>query len=76
MILLHMRHIRQAGNDSRGYCSRGTRAWCERYNINYTQFLLHGINVEIIESIGDAFAIEVCQIARAEHAKQQEVSNG
>lgn len=71
MILLHMRHIREGG-----YCSRGARAWCERYKINYTHFLQHGIDVEVIEKIGDAFAMDVCTRAREEHAKQQEVSNG
>lgn len=65
MILLHPHHIRQGG-----YCMRGARAWCERYNINYTQFVLHGIDVEIIEANGDAFAMHVCQLAREEHASK------
>lgn len=71
MILLHIKHIHQGG-----YCSRGARTWAARHNINYTQFVLHGIDVEIIERIGDAFALHVCQLAREEHAAQQEVNNG
>lgn len=72
MILLRIQHIHKGG-----YCSRGARAWAARHNINYTQFVLHGIDVEIIEKVGDAFAMHVCQIARDEHAaKQQEVNNG
>lgn len=72
MIMLHMRHI-HAG----GYCSRGARAWCERHNINYMEFLQHGIAVERIEASGDAFALHVCRLAREEYAAQHtEVNNG
>ena len=72
MILLRIHHIHAAG-----YCSRGARAWAARHNVNYTQFILHGIPVERIEAFGDAFCIAVCKVAREEHAaKQQEVNNG
>lgn len=71
MILLRIQHIHAAG-----YCSRGAREWCARHNVNYTHFILHGIAVERIEAFGDAFCIEVCKVAREEHAKQQEVNNG
>lgn len=72
MILLRIHHIHQGG-----YCSRGAREWAKRHNINYTQFVLNGIDVNIIEKVGDAFAIHVCQIARDEHAAQQkEQGNG
>lgn len=72
MILLHPHHIHKAG-----YCSRGACAWAKRYNINYTQFVMHGIDVTLIEAVGDAFAMEVCKIARDEHAaKEKEQGNG
>lgn len=70
MIKLHIRHIHQGG-----YCSRGARTWAERHNINYTEFVLHGIDVEVIEKVGDAFAMHVCKLARDEHAAK-ESSNG
>lgn len=69
MIKLHPRHLNGL------YCRRGARAWCARHNINYREFVLYGIDVEVLEAVGDAFAIEVCAIARKEHA-QQEVKNG
>lgn len=71
MIMLRIHHIHDCG-----YCSRGARAWAQRHNFNYTEFLTVGINVERIEEVGDHFAIEVCQYARREHATQQGVSNG
>lgn len=71
MILLFPRHIRKGG-----YCMRGARAWAERYNINYMQFAQHGIDVEVIEKVGDAFAMHVCQIAREEHAANEGASDG
>lgn len=72
MILLRIHHIHQGG-----YCSRGARAWCLRHNVNYTEFILRGIAVERIEAFGDAFAMDVCRIARNEHAaKQKEQSDG
>lgn len=72
MILLRIHHIHKAG-----YCSRGAREWCKRHNVNYTDFILNGIAVERIEAVGDAFCIEVCKIARDEHAaKQQGVEHG
>lgn len=70
VIRLHIRHIRQAG-----YCASGARAWAKRHNINYTEFLQNGIDVEVFEQIGDHFAMHVCHLAR-EEAAQQEVSNG
>ena len=51
---------------------RGARTWADRYNINYTQFVLHGIDVEVIEKIGDAFSLHVCKLAREEHAAKGE----
>lgn len=66
-IMLRIHHIRQAG-----YCARGARAWAKRHNINYTQFLQDGIDIEVFEAIGDHFALEVCAVARKEH----EVKNG
>lgn len=72
MTMLHIRHIRQGG-----YCARGAREWAKRHNINYTEFLQRGIDCDVIEKIGDHFAMTVCRLAREEEAtQQQEVNNG
>jgi hypothetical protein len=72
MTRAYVRHIRASG-----LCMRGARAWCARYNINYTEFLQHGIECDVLEATGDHFAITVSKAAREEAARQQEeVSNG
>lgn len=75
MILVQMRHCRAVNGLQGGSCSRGIRLWATRHNINYTKFLQDGLAVEVLEATGDAFALEACRLARAEHAGQG-VNNG
>lgn len=70
-IRVHMKHIWQMH-----CCSRGARIWAQRHGIDYTKFLREGVPVETLEATGDAFALAVCKIARAEAAKYSEVNNG
>jgi hypothetical protein len=71
MTRMYVRHIRASG-----LCMRGARAWAERHNINYTEFLKHGIECDVLEATGDHFALTVCKLAREEEAQKNEVSNG
>lgn len=71
MTRMYVRHIRDSG-----LCMRGARAWAERHNINYTDFLQNGIECDVLEAIGDHFALMVCRRAREEEAQQKEVMNG
>lgn len=61
VVLVHMRHVRQAN-----LCSSGMRAWAERHGIDALDFIRHGIPAERLEATGDHFALAVCKIARAE----------
>jgi hypothetical protein len=69
---VRIRHVRQAN-----LCASGTRAWFQRYNIDYTHFLKHGIDAEVLIATGDHFAHVVVEKAKAEEGAQlKEAKNG
>lgn len=61
--MITMAHIRRAG-----YCAAGARAWFAAKGLDWSAFLRHGVAVEVFEATGDAMAIRVARIARAEVA--------
>lgn len=71
MTRVYVRHIRASN-----LCMRGARAWAARHNINYTDFLLNGIECDKLAATGDHFALTVVRLAREEEARLREVSNG
>lgn len=71
MTTVRIKHIRQAG-----FCASGTRAWFERYNIDYTDFLKNGIDAERILAVGDHFGNVCVEKARAEEQQLKEAGNG
>lgn len=56
-----MAHIRQVH-----FCSRGARAFFERYGLDWASFLREGIPASELEATGDALAARVCSLAREE----------
>jgi hypothetical protein len=58
-FLITMRDIRAVH-----MCSRGTRAFCERHGLDYSELISNGLPVEVIEATGDAMALEVIEVAR------------
>ena len=65
-VIVHMRHVRSMKG-----CSRGARAFCERYGIDWPAFLKGGIPASRLRATGDAMAIRLAEIAEAEHGRQQ-----
>jgi hypothetical protein len=59
--LVTMRHMRIAG-----YCSRGTRTFFARHGLDWSGFLRNGIPARALEGTGDAMAVRVARMARAE----------
>ena len=45
-------------------CSRGARAFFERHDLDYSDFLRNGIDTETLEKTGDAMALRVIEVAR------------
>lgn len=57
-----MKHIRQAT-----ICAGGARAWFSLHGINWTDFLTHGVPVDVLRDTGDALALPVIAFAEADH---------
>ena len=60
-IRVTMRHVRQCK-----MCSRGARAFFDRYGMDWSEFLRAGVPVEALEQTGDAMALQAVAVARAE----------
>jgi len=58
-VLVKMEHVRQCK-----MCSRGARAFFNRHNLNWSDFLTNGIPVEKIEATKDAMALKVAKVAK------------
>lgn len=69
MILVKMTHVRAAK-----MCSRGSRDFCERYGIDWINFLENGLPIEAFDGIEDHMLEQVLIIARAE--AELEVTHG
>lgn len=66
-ITVTMRHVRAARLDGRGVtCAPGVRAWCVRHDVDLRELARHGLPIERVEAIPDAFAQRVAAVARQE----------
>lgn len=68
MIKLYHRHLKQLQ-----FCNRGARAWFERHNLSWRDFLQSGIDLDIIKNIGDEFAQRAVTHV---HAELEKVKHG
>ena len=51
---VYIRHARAIANG--GYCSRGMRKFAERHSLDWEDFLLNGIDADVLRSIDDEMA--------------------
>lgn len=58
-IVVTMQHVRKAK-----MCSRGTRQFFDRYNLDWNTFLQSGISSSVILATGDAMGAKVVEVAR------------
>lgn len=68
--MAHLRSVPGFG-PRRGFCARGGRAWFARHGLDWTDFVRHGIEAEILEQTGDGLAL-----ALVAHARSQEAAHG
>lgn len=61
MTTVHMVHIRQAKQ-----CSRGARAFFLRHGLDWAGFLRNGVDAEKLRATGDAMALKVVEQAERE----------
>lgn len=68
MLIITSRHCRAAG-----MClTPGVRDFCQAHGMDYRAFIRDGIDAELLIATGDAMALQVVAIARAE----LELANG
>jgi len=46
-----------------GYCIKGIKEFCKRHNIDFRNFVAHGIEADILLKTEDAMAIKVVEYA-------------
>lgn len=68
VTIAHARAARIAGSSV--LCAPGIRLWAKRHGVDLRQFAREGMPIEEVERIGDAFALRVAAIARAEAEAQ------
>lgn len=66
-MILKRRHFRNA--DGKRMCAE-LHQWFAEHGLDYRQFLLHGIDADIIRATGDARAEQVIAYAEAEHGQK------
>ena len=59
MIIVKMSHLRELK-----YCSKGVRAFFVRYNLDFQNFLKHGIDEETLSKTNDAMAFRAIEKAK------------
>lgn len=67
---IHMRHARALRGRAMT-CTPGIRTWCRANGVDLRQFAAHGVAGEEALRIGDAFSLQLLDIARRE-----DVTNG
>lgn len=64
-VVVRVEHLRKAR-----MCSRGARAWAQRYGIDYVKFLHDGVPASELEATGDALGMKLAAVAREEAARK------
>lgn len=57
--LVTMTHVRQLH-----YCASGARTFCERYGLDWREFVRHGLPASQFEQTGDALGAKIALAAR------------
>lgn len=60
-VLVRLQHARQAQ-----YCCAGVREFCARHGLDFTTLRTVGLDEALLVATGDAMALRVVSIARAE----------
>lgn len=60
-VTVRMEHMRKAR-----MCSNGVRAFFKRHELDWSDFLKHGIPAEKLAATGDAMALQVVEVARGQ----------
>lgn len=64
MIKATLDDARNSVPGKRKYCTKGIRLFCQKYGIDYQDFRLNGVDIEILIATGDSMALAVVEVAR------------
>lgn len=56
--------------DELGYCARGARRWFARHGLDWSDFVMRGIDADIMLATGDAMALRLVEHVRKQHGQQ------
>lgn len=59
----HMREANALRLGGHTWCVEGGRAWCARNGISWSEFVRHGIPVERVAAVGDAYSQHLVALA-------------
>lgn len=62
--------VQRSHLDELGYCARGSRRWFARMGLDWADFVLRGIDAEILLATGDAMALRLVEHLKAQHGQQ------
>ena len=75
VTLAHFRTI--PGNKAKpGYCAPAGRVWFERFGLSWRDFVMDGIDADLLRATGDALGIALVEWAEHCEAKTNEVTDG
>jgi hypothetical protein len=69
VTVAHLRSV-PGFSEKPGFCLPKSRVWARRHGLDWRDFIRNGIDIEMLESINDAFAQALVAHAR------REVANG
>lgn len=56
--------LRSSDIDRKHTCSEGVRVFFEAHNLDYTDFILNGIDADILLALDDVMVNEIVEVAR------------
>lgn len=56
--------ITMADMRQKGMCSRGTRAFFKKWDLDYSDFLENGIDSDVLEQTGDGMALDLINFVK------------
>lgn len=63
---IYMQDIRRAG-----LCAKGARDFFKSHNLDFNDFLKHGIDIQLIENTQDSIALKVVDLVKSENTHEQ-----
>ncbi|PKM31724.1 MAG: hypothetical protein CVV07_01015 [Gammaproteobacteria bacterium HGW-Gammaproteobacteria-11] len=72
IITIQHLHSVPTWNGRQGFCHRASREFFQRHNLNWFEFLNHGIDERLLVATGDDRALTLVQHAHAEAENGQQ----